>query len=204
MVAANADAWLSDAEVVSSCVLLLLGGNETTTNLITNTVLALARHPDERQRVVADPRVLPGAIEESLRNDAPVQGNVRIATRPVVLGGEHVEQGALVIGLLAAANRDAAKFEQPDRFDVTRHPNPHLSFGHGVHFCLGASLARLEAQVAIGELLKVAPDYRLAEADARLDYGPVLSSTRPPGFSSRPTEPSAARLHSSKREPVPM
>ena len=204
MVAANADARLSDAEVVSSCVLLLLGGNETTTNLITNTVLALARHPDECQRVVADPRLVSGAIEESLRYDAPVQGNVRIATRPVVLGGEQVDQGALVIGLLAAANRDAAKFEQPDRFDVTRHPNPHLSFGHGVHFCLGASLARLEAQVAIGELLRVAPDYRLAEADARLDYGPVFSSIHPPGFSSRPTERSGARRHSSHGESVPM
>lgn len=174
MVAANDDGRLPEPEMLSACVLLLLGGNETTTNLITNTALALARHPDERKRVVTDPELLPSAIEESLRYDAPVQGNARVATRDVEVGGQRIEQGSLVVSLLASANRDPVRYDDPDRFDVDRHPNPHLSFGRGIHFCLGSSLARLETRVAIGELLRIAPDYQLIEPDVPLEYGPVF------------------------------
>lgn len=174
IVVANDDGRLSEVEMLASCVLLLLGGNETTTNLITNTALALARHPDERKRVVADPALLPTAIEETLRYDPPVQGNARVTTRDVDLAGQTIPQGALITALLAAANRDPARFDDPDRFDVGRDPNPHLSFSRGIHFCLGASLARLEARIAIEELLRVAPDYALTNPDAPLTYGPVF------------------------------
>jgi len=157
LVAANADGRLSEAEMLSACVLLLLGGNETTTKLITNAALALARHPYERERLAADTTLLPTAVDEALRYDTPVQANGRIATRTVELAGVAVPQGSLVVGLLAAANRDPAKFDDPARFDVGRDPNPHLSFSRGIYYCLGASLARLEGRAAVGALLEAAP-----------------------------------------------
>ena len=171
LVAANADGRLSEDEMLASCVLLLLGGNETTTKLVTNAVLALFRHPDERARLVADPALLPTAVDEALRFDTPVQGNARIATRAVELAGVDVLEGTLVVGLLGAANRDPARFDDPDRFDVGRTPNPHLSFGRGIHHCLGANLARLEAAAALSELLRVAPDYDLVTPESDLQYG---------------------------------
>jgi len=174
LVAANADGRLSEAEMLSSCVLLLLGGNETTTRLIANAVLALARHPDERARLAADPSLLPTAVDEALRFDTPVQGNARIATRATELAGVDIPDGSLVVGLLGSANRDPAHFDDPDRFDVGRNPNPHLAFSRGIHFCLGANLARLEARAALGELLRVAPDYGLTTQEADLEYGPTF------------------------------
>ena len=171
LVTANADGRLSEAEMLSSCVLLLLGGNETTTKLVTNAALALARHPDQRARLAADPGLLPTAVDEALRYDTPVQGNARVATRPVELAGVDIPEGSLVVGLLAAANRDPAHFDDPDRFDVGRDPNPHLSFGRGSHHCLGANLARLEGRAALGALLQAAPDYILRTSDAELEYG---------------------------------
>ncbi|MGH9274662.1 MAG: cytochrome P450, partial [Acidimicrobiales bacterium] len=171
---ANADGRLSEAEMLSSCVLLLLGGNETTTRLIANAVLALARHPDERARLAADPVLLPTAVDEVLRFDTPVQGNARIATRAVELADVDIPEGSLVVGLLGSANRDPAHFDDPDRFDVGRNPNPHLAFSRGIHFCLGANLARLEARAALGELLRVAPDYELTQPESELEYGPTF------------------------------
>jgi cytochrome P450 len=171
LVAANADGRLSEPEMLSSCVLLLLGGNETTTKLVTNATLTLARHPDERARLAADPALLPTAVDEALRYDTPVQGNARVATRPVELAGVDIPEGSLVVDLLAAANRDPAHFDDPDRFDVGRDPNPHLSFGRGSHHCLGANLARLEGRAALGALLHAAPDYVLHTSDAELEYG---------------------------------
>jgi cytochrome P450 len=172
MVAANTDGRLSEAEMLSACVLLLLGGNETTTKLITNGALALGRHPDQRARLAADPSLLPTAVDEACRYDTPVQANGRIATRPVDFAGAHIPQGSLVMGLLAAANRDPARFDEPDRFDVGRDPNPHLSFSRGIHFCLGASLARLEARAALGALVATAPEYEVDEAE--ISYGPTF------------------------------
>ena len=171
LVAANADGRLSEAEMLSACVLLLLGGNETTTKLITNAALALARHPEQRARLVADPGLLSTAVDEVLRYDTPVQSNGRVAARAVEFAGVDIPEGALVIGVLAAANRDPAHFADADRFDVGRDPNPHLSFSRGSHHCLGASLARLEARAAIGALLRAAPDYILHTSDAELEYG---------------------------------
>jgi cytochrome P450 len=174
LVVANGDGRLSEAEMLSSCVLLLLGGNETTTRLIANAVLALSRHPRERARVVADRSLLPTAVDEALRYDTPVQGNARIATRSTNFAGVDILEGSLVVGLLGAANRDPAQFEDPDGFNAGRAPNPHLSFGRGIHHCLGANLARLECAAALGELLRVAPDYELAEPESSIEYGPTF------------------------------
>jgi cytochrome P450 len=173
IVEANADGRLSEAEMLSSCVLLLLGGNETTTKLITNAALALFRNPGERTRLAADPSLLPTAVDEALRYDTPVQGNARIATSTVDFAGHEISEGSLVVGLLGAANRDPAQFPDPDRFDVGREPNAHLGFSHGLHHCLGAALARIEARAAIGALLEVAPGYHLPDADS-LEYGPTF------------------------------
>jgi len=170
LVGANADGRLSEAEMLSACVLLLLGGNETTTKLITNAALALVRNPDERARLVADAALLPTAVDEALRYDTPVQGDVRIATETVELGGVELRPGSMIIALLGAANRDPAVFDDPDRFDVGRSPNPIMSFGRCIHHCLGANLARLEGRAAIGALLEAAPDYVLAEPDEPLVY----------------------------------
>lgn len=173
LVAANEDGRLTEAEMLSSCVLLLLGGNETTTRLIANAVLALSRQPDERRRLTADPSLLPTAIDEVLRYDTPVQGNGRIATRACELAGVDIPAGTLIVGLLAAANRDPAHFTDPHRFDVGRTQNSHLAFSKGIHHCLGANLARLEGRAAIGALLAVAPDFELL-SDAPLEYGPTF------------------------------
>jgi unspecific monooxygenase len=173
LVLANADGRLTEEEMLSSCVLLLLGGNETTTRLIANAVLALARHPEERARVAADPALLPTTVDECVRYDSPLQGNVRITTRPVTFAGVDLPDGALVVGLLGAANHDAAHFDEPERFDVGRNPNPHIGFGRGIHHCLGANLARLEAKAAIGALLRVAPVYELVAPEA-IEYGPTF------------------------------
>ena len=192
IVAANADGRLSEAEMLSSCVLLLLGGNETTTKLITNAVLALFRHPDQRARLAADPSLLPTAVDEALRFDTPVQGNARIATRTVDFAGHEIPEGSLIVGLLGAANRDPAHFPDPDRFDVGRDPNAHLSFSHGLHHCLGAALARIEARAAIGALLHVAPCYHLPDVDA-LEYGPTFFFHAPIRLVVEPGERGAAR-----------
>lgn len=171
MVAANEGGQLSEVEMLSACVLLLLGGNETTTKLITNAVLALRRNPDERRRLADDPSLLPTAVDELLRYDTPVQGNARITTRDVDFAGAHIPEGSMVIGLLGAANHDETRFDDPGRLDLGRDPNPHLSFSRGIHFCLGANLARLEARAVLGELMSVAPEYELVDDEAELEYG---------------------------------
>ena len=170
LVQANAGGEMSEEEMLSACVLLLLGGNETTTKLITNAVLALCRHPDQQRRLADDPGLLPTAVEESLRYDTPVQGDGRVTTRDVHLGEVDIPKGSLVATMLGAANRDPWVFEDPARFDVGRSPNPVLSFGRGIHHCLGANLARLEARAALGELLRVAPSFAMADPDETLSY----------------------------------
>jgi len=171
MVEANADGSLSDAELIASCVLLLLAGNETTTNLIANAVLALGRHPAERRRLVEDPSLLKNAIEELLRFDPPAQSTIRRTTRDVALGGRTVPAESRVLLLVAAANRDPRVFADPDRLDVAReNARLHLGFGSGIHFCIGAALARLEGRIALQSLLKIAPDYTLGSG-AGTEYG---------------------------------
>ncbi|MEJ2291970.1 MAG: cytochrome P450 [Deinococcales bacterium] len=145
---------LGSGELLSMCVILLGAGHETTTNLIANGVLALLEHPRQMRIVREAPDRIEDAIEELLRYDSPVQRVLRVARAPVDLAGQGIDAGQIVFASIAAANRDPAVFEDPDRLDVTRHPNPHLAFSRGIHFCLGAPLARLEGAVAFSTLLQ--------------------------------------------------
>lgn len=144
---------LGEEELLAFFQLLLLAGHETTTNLIGNALVCLIDNPGELARLQADASLIPGALEEVLRYRSPVQAVFRIARRDVELHGQTIREGALVLALIGSANRDSAHFAEPDRFDVSRSPNPHIAFGHGVHFCIGAALARLEARVVLTELL---------------------------------------------------
>ena len=153
---------LSEAELISNAMLLLNAGHETTTNLIGNGVLALLRNPGELGRLRRDPSLLPAAIEELLRYDSPVQMTARRARVDREIGGSKVQAGQQVIVIIGSANRDAARFPDPDVLDIARRDNEHLSFGGGSHYCLGANLARLEGQVAIGALIAELPGLRLA------------------------------------------
>jgi cytochrome P450 len=145
---------LSTQELLSTCILLLVAGHETTVNLIGNGTLALLRHPDQLERLRLDPSLVRGAIEELLRFDPPVQMTARTALDDMEVGGANVRKGQQAILLLAAANRDAAQFPEPELLDITRGDSHHLSFGFGIHFCLGAPLARVEGEIAIGSLVR--------------------------------------------------
>lgn len=171
LVAARDEAGaLSEAELLAFVVLLLLAGNETTTNLIGNGLLALCRHPEQLERLRRQPELIPTAVEEMLRFDPPVQMTVRMAERDTLVGGSEIARDSLAFVLLAAANRDPRQFPNPQQFDVARQPNEHLSFGEGIHFCLGAPLARLEGAIATGAILERFPKLRLAEPAAKLSY----------------------------------
>jgi cytochrome P450 len=165
---------LDHDELIAICMLLLIAGHETTTNLIGNGILALLRHPDQLARLRSDPGLLGNAVEELLRWDSPVQLTSRTAKEDLELGGKRIRKGDEVDVILGAANRDPEQFPDPDRLDVAR-PDPRpLSFGHGIHFCLGASLARLEGQIAIGTILRRLPDLALATDDVSWRPGFVL------------------------------
>jgi cytochrome P450 len=161
---------LSDAELLATSNLLLLAGHETTTNLIGNGMLALLREPEEWRRLCADPALLPTAIEELLRFDGPVQATLRVALEDVAIDEHVIAEGSLVLVSIGGANHDPAVFERPDELDLARDPNPHLAFGFGTHFCLGAPLARLEAQLAFDALARRFP--KLALVDDRPVYRP--------------------------------
>lgn len=158
---------LSDDELVATCVLLLNAGHEATVNALGNGVLALLERRDEWERLVGDASLVPGAVEELLRFDTPLQLFRRTALVDAEVGGVPVVAGERVALLFGSANRDAAVFPEPDRLDVTRSPNPHLGFGAGVHFCLGAPLARIELQEVLGALARIAPGLELAAAPVR-------------------------------------
>jgi hypothetical protein len=145
---------LDEEELLSNCILLFGAGHETTVNLIGNGALALLRHPEQFATLRRNPELIESAIEECLRYDSPVQMTGRVTLTEAVIGGQHLQAGERVFTLIGAANRDAAQFPDPDRFDITRNDNRHVAFGHGIHFCLGASLARLEAQLAIGGIVR--------------------------------------------------
>ena len=164
-------AILSDDELLASCVLLLVAGNETTTKLITNGVLQLARHPEQRELLVENPELLPGAVEELLRFDGTVQSTFRVVTKEAEVEGVTLSPGTMVLVMVAAANRDPDHFEKPEEFDVTRsNAREHLGLGFGVHYCLGASLGRLETRAALEALLGTAPEYQVVNDELR--YGP--------------------------------
>ncbi len=152
---------LSDEELTATCGLLLVSGHETTANLIGNGMLALLRHPDELRRLRDDPRLIRSAVEEVLRYDSPAQAVSRVVVGEVEIGGARLRDGQRVFPLLGAANRDPERFSGPDRLDIGRADNRHLSFGSGPHFCLGAPLARLQGEIAIGALVRRLPRLRL-------------------------------------------
>jgi len=156
---------LSHREILGFFQLLLLAGSETTINLITNAILCLLEHPAELARLRANMDLLPSAIEEVLRYRAPLQAVFRGTRRDVEMHGQLIPAGTLVLPIIGSANRDAAVFADADHFDITRDPNPHVAFGHGNHFCLGAALARLEAKVAIADLLERLPGLRRASEE---------------------------------------
>ncbi len=153
---------LTQQEILGFFQLLLLAGSETTTNLVNNAILCFTEHPDQLARLRAAPELLPSAIEEVLRYRAPLQWMYRVPTRPVEIGGQTIPAGKVVLAIIGSANRDPKQFPDPNRFDIARNPNPHIAFGHGIHFCLGAALARLEGRVALGEFLKRMANFELA------------------------------------------
>ncbi len=153
---------LTPAELLTTCVTLLIAGHETTTNLIANGLYTLLRHPEQLQQLRADPSLLPTAVEEMLRFESPLQRNPRRATTDFEYAGARLRKGDYVLQMLGAANRDPQVFANPEHFDITRQPNRHLSFAFGIHFCVGAPLARLEAPLAIGTVLRRLPNLRLA------------------------------------------
>ena len=153
---------LTEEELISTCVTLLIGGHETTTYLISSGVLALIQHPEQLRKLRVNPDGARMAVEEMLRYEGPFQRNRRLATEAVELDGHLIQKGQLLVQMLGAANRDPAVFPNPDSFDIERHPNRHVSFGHGPHFCVGAPLARLEAPIAINALLRRLPNLELA------------------------------------------
>jgi cytochrome P450 len=161
---------LSAPELLQFVVLLLLAGNETTTNLIGNGLLGLGRHPEQLALLRGKPELMPRAIEEMLRYDGPVQATFRTTARDTSVSRTAIKAGTGVFVMLAAANRDPAQFPDAEKFDITRDPNDHLAFGEGIHFCIGAPLARLEGAIAIGSVLERFPRLRLAAPKAPLKY----------------------------------
>jgi cytochrome P450 len=166
---------LSQDELLAMCTLLLFGGHETTTNLLSSGTLALLRDPAERERLEADPALAEAAVEEFLRFDGPAKVSVRVAAEPIELRGKTIARGDRVFLCLAAANRDPENFADPDRLDLSRAPNRQIGFGVGPHYCLGAPLARLEGQVSIPLVFRRLRGLRLVE-DANLEYAPTLLS----------------------------
>lgn len=166
---------LDRMELLSMIFLLLVAGHETTVNLIGNGMLSLLTHPDQRALLASNPALMPSAVEEILRYNGPIETPpARFAMQDVEWGGQHIQAGDLIMPALLAANRDPAVFPDPDRFDITRNPNPHIAFGFGIHYCLGAPLARLEGTIAIDALLTRFPSLALdADPDA-LEWGDGL------------------------------
>jgi pimeloyl-[acyl-carrier protein] synthase len=164
---------LSEEELVATCILILIAGHETTVNLIGNGVLALLRHPDELDRLRRTPALITSAVEELLRYDGPVQRTARVASDDATIGGRTIRKGDMVMPFIGAADRDPAQFPGPDRLDLSRGDNRHLAFGWGIHFCLGAPLARVEGQIAIDALVRRLP--RLALVGDTPEYRQSLT-----------------------------
>jgi len=152
---------LSEDELLATCILLLVAGHETTVNLIGNGTLALLRHPGELRRLRETPGLIASAVEELLRYDGPVQRTARIPSTDVTIGGRTIGKGEMVMPFIGAADRDPAQFPDPDRLDLARTDNRHIAFGWGIHFCLGAPLARVEGQIAIDTLVRRFPKLEL-------------------------------------------
>ncbi|HKF17179.1 MAG TPA: cytochrome P450 [Candidatus Dormibacteraeota bacterium] len=171
---------LNERELLVMLNLLLVAGHETTVNLIGNGMLALLRNPEQLALLRQRPELIETAVEELLRFDSPVQLTGRIVAETCELGGQQVDRGQLVLTLLGAANRDPRQFPDPDRLDLTRSPNQHFSFGRGIHFCLGAPLARLEGRIAVDSLVSRFPGLRLAGPPVRGETVTLRGLTRLP------------------------
>lgn len=167
---------LDQQELISMVFLLLVAGHETTVNLIGNGVLALLQHPDQLKLLRAQPALIGSAVEEMVRFNGPVgTSSLRYALEDIELHGTRIEAGDMVLASYLAANRDPEVFPDPDVFDITRDPNPHLGFGFGIHYCLGAPLARLEGSIAIQRLVERFPRLRLAVPEDQLEWMPVIT-----------------------------
>jgi cytochrome P450 len=174
-------AHLSEDELLGFCLLLLIAGHETTTNLLANSAVILAQHPESRRELAANPNLVPFAVEELLRYDSPVQGLSRTLTKQVSSHGQTMAAGDTVLLLFGSANRDDQAFPNADLFDIHRAPERQVALGRGIHFCLGASLARLEARIALQALLTRHRDFEVdLDAAIRLRSGPIR------GFASLP------------------
>lgn len=153
---------LTEEELFANCVLLMIAGHETTTNLIGNGILALLKHEDQKEQLRSQPALIVPAIEELLRYDSPVQKMARFATEDISVADKEIKKGQLVFFCFGAGNRDSERFPNPNQVDIDRKDNKHLAFGHGLHYCLGAALARLEGQIAINSVLRDFPKLALA------------------------------------------
>jgi cytochrome P450 len=161
---------LTEEELITFVVLLLLAGNETTTNLIGNGMLALGSNPQQMQKLIREPQLMPRAIEEMLRYDCPVQSTARYPKIDVTIDSVQLKANTVTFVIVAAANRDPEQFPNPDTFDITREPNDHLAFGEGIHYCLGASLARMEGAIAIGAALARFPGLHILNPEQQFAY----------------------------------
>lgn len=192
---------LSQADILGFFQLLLVGGQETTTNLIANAVLSLIEHPDQLALVRASPELIPSAVEEVLRYRSPLQWMFRVTTCDVKFRDKVIPAGKVVLVMMGSANRDPAFFPDPHCFNITRSPNPHVAFGHGIHFCLGAPFARLEGRIALADLLSRMENLALADekpwapreglhvlgpASLPLRFQATLSATKLTQTSARP------------------
>lgn len=164
---------LTAQELVDFCIVLLVGGNETTTNLLGNAILCFNEYPEAWERLKQEPQLLPLAIEEVLRYRSSVQGIKRFTKVETQLGGETIPAGQMVTVWMGSANRDETQFERPDEFVIERDPNPHLSFGNGIHFCLGAPLARLKGKIVLSVVLERLPNLRI-DPNATLEFIPSI------------------------------
>lgn len=177
MVAAQeGEQWLSENELIQTAVTLMIAAHETTTSLMSNGLMTLLQHPDQLEQLRDDPSLIGSAVEELLRYEPPLNHFTRIAKEDLEIAGKRVEQGQVVTFSLLAANRDPGKFPDPDRLDITRVPNDHMAFGFGAHFCLGAPIAVVEGQVAIGTMLErfpglTMPDQQIEWRQERVAHG---------------------------------
>ncbi len=156
---------LTEEEIIANSILTMIGGQETSTNLISSGLLTLLRHPEQMRLLLDDPSLIPSAVEELLRFESPIQHTARVAPEDFVLGGKLIRRGQSVVAVLAAGNRDPERFPNPDLLDVTRGDKGHLAFGWAAHFCFGAPLARIEGQIAFGTLLRRLKNLKLASED---------------------------------------
>ena len=181
---------LDDESIVSESLLILIGGDETSRHVMTDGMLALLEFPDQRDLLAAEPERMEVAVEELLRYVSPIKNMARTVTRDVELRGQHLEEGDQVMLFYPSANRDEAVFDDPDRLDITRDPNPHLAFGFGPHFCMGASLARLELKIMFTELLRRIPDIEVTADDLHYRASNFISGpeTMPVRFTPAPRE----------------